>query len=65
MNINNCYINVLLYKSYLSKTKKIKRIYNNSFLKSIVSFKSGPVEIIVTGTLVCDSISSINALVRI
>ena len=24
--------------------------YNNSFLKSIVSFKSGPVEIMVTGT---------------
>ena len=24
--------------------------YNNSSLKSIVSFKSGPVEIIVTGT---------------
>ena len=37
--------------------------YNNSFLKSIVSFKSGPVEIIVTGTLVSDSISLMNALV--
>ena len=29
---------------------KVEKNYNNSFLKSIVSFKSGPVEMMVTGT---------------
>ena len=40
-----------------------KRDYNNSFLKSIVSVKSGPVEMMVTGTPVSVSILSMKALV--
>ena len=43
--------------------KKNKKNYNNSFLKSIVSFKSGPVDMIVTGTPVSCSISEMNDII--
>ena len=39
-----------LFKNSLKLKKSMKKNYSNSFLKSIVSFKSGPVEMIVTGT---------------
>lgn len=47
----------------IEKINEQRQNYNNSFLKSIVSFKSGPVEIIVTGTPVSVWISSMNCLV--
>ena len=40
----------LFLKISLKLKKSMKKNYNNSFLKSIVSFKSGPVEMMVTGT---------------
>ncbi len=46
----NCIWNECLKILKILKKKSIKKNYNNSFLKSIVSFKSGPVEMMVTGT---------------